>query len=154
MVYSFLPFFLLAVFSLLLILTVLPGKNSIISNNAQKRQKRRRLTVTIVCISVYFILFTSCGSVITVMFVSLNSSLQGKVIITLLDNISFCYNGLTFFVLYFSNKAYAAEFKRILFGLFRIIKHDSTNKYLNNTKKKASGTSTQIQVINKRSSYT
>jgi hypothetical protein len=115
-VYSFGPFAILIVFNFLLIFSLLPGKSSMLNESVQRRNKRKKLTKTVVCLSIYFIVLTTCGAITNIMYVDLITYELGVLIIYILNNLSFSYNALNFLVLLLSNTKFAAEFKRIIFS--------------------------------------
>jgi hypothetical protein len=120
-VYSFGPFAILIVFNLLLVLSLVPSKNTTLNETEQKRRKRKKLTITIICLSVYFVVLTTCGAISGILFVNLITYYQlGIFIIYTLNNISFSYNAFNFLALLLSNKAYAKEFKKLLFDFWLI----------------------------------
>jgi hypothetical protein len=116
--YSFGPFAILIVFNLLLVLSLVPSKNTTLNETEQKRRKRKKMTITIICLSVYFAALTTCGAISGILYVDLRTYQLGIFINYILSNISFCYNAFNFLALLLSNKAYAKEFKKITLCIF------------------------------------
>jgi hypothetical protein len=117
-VYSIGPFAILIVFNLLLVLSILPNQNTTLNETEQKRRKRKKLTITVICLSVYFVVLTTCGAISNILYVNLITYELGNLIIYTLNNIAFCYNAFNFLALLLSNKVYANEFKCIIFRIF------------------------------------
>jgi hypothetical protein len=117
--YSLAPFCLLMFSNLLLIKSILPS-NMILNESENKKKRRKRLTITIIIITFSFLILTTPGAIVSgFLFMNLNSSEIGRLLINILDNISFSYNGLSFIILYLSNSVYSHELKTILSSLFK-----------------------------------
>lgn len=73
------------------------------------------MTVTVLIMAISFILMTLPGAIVSGYFyLDLIVTNIGPLVIALCDNISFSYNGLSFFMLLLSNKQISNEFKLLL----------------------------------------
>lgn len=96
------------------------NRNGIINKNRDiKRQKRNKLqmTRTILCITILFIVLTTPGVFINGVFYNQLRSLNFvQMLVNIATGFSFSYQAFNFFILYFSNKMFAAQVKVCLFG--------------------------------------
>ena len=125
--YSFLPFTMLAIANLLLIVflfklsrSLLVARTSITISAVQsnvrssRAQKQKSLNMTVISLTLIFILMTSASAVCSIFFESWIKSYTGTIVITLSDSICFSYHGLNFVLLLFTNKKFAMHVIKLI----------------------------------------
>lgn len=114
--YSIVPFCLLFIINLLVIyITILSRISKKTTTNSKAKSRKIQMTVTVLIMAISFILMTLPGAIVSGYFyLDLIVTNIGPLVIALCDNISFSYNGLSFFMLLLSNKQISNEFKLLL----------------------------------------
>ena len=80
-------------------------------NRTNKYKKQISISITVISITVFFILFTSPGAVTSVYFSILIQTFAGKIVILLCDGLSFSYHALNILILCFTNKRFYTQLK-------------------------------------------
>jgi hypothetical protein len=105
--------------NILLVISIWPSKMITSTESEMKKRKRRKLTLTVLVVTFSFLILTTPGAIVSAFFyLDLNSYPVGQLVVYLLDNISFSYNGFGFLFLILSNKNYANEFKKLTCSIF------------------------------------
>ena len=123
--YSFVPFALLLIANVLLIHKIFFRRGRIVeehhlnafngrSPSSLFTKKNLSMTRTIITITLLFILMTSPSAFAAIFYSELVKTEFGYELVNLFDKITFSYHGLTFVILYFSNKKFRSEFKRFV----------------------------------------
>ena len=108
--YSFLPFLMLAITNILLILFLYKLSHvSTLQLNASKAKKQKSLNITVISLTLIFIVMTSPSALCSIYFEKWIGTQLGAVFITLSDCICFSYHGLNFALLFVSNKKFLRE---------------------------------------------
>jgi predicted secreted protein len=122
--YFLVPFSLLVIFNVLIILKATrfartqqneaSATTSAVAKNGRKTQMTR-----VVLATTFLLLIISLPGAIMEGYFFLNIFVMdvGPLIINLLDDLTFTFPAFNFFILFYSNKLFAAELKSILFGL-------------------------------------
>ena len=117
--YSVLPFTLIAVFNFVIVSTIyLKNKNmSTIRNqsdNVRRSKKQNKITRTIVIITFLYIVFSlPTASIQGEVYALLDSTIIGRFFITLFNFLSFFYQASNFFLLFLTNKQFSKEVRNI-----------------------------------------
>jgi hypothetical protein len=114
--YSFVPFILLGFINVLLLIDLHFLKQSI-NTNLRRNKKKIRMTVTVIIMTVLFILFTCPFAVSSQYYSSLVQTFTGNVIIYACDSLGFSFNAFNIFILCFTNDEFLIDLKRHLFGV-------------------------------------
>ena len=119
LLYSYIPFCLLAVNNLFLIYSIHVRKKAIASDpNSSHVRKKKSMNRTVIFITLIFILMTLPSSIASIYFDQLIISSVGSVILIALDALSFSYHGLNILVLLYTNQQFKRDFK-VFFCLWR-----------------------------------
>lgn len=90
----------------------------VISESGTSRKKKAEMTRTILFITFLYIILAFPSAILTGYYYNALIVLDiGPMLITLVDNIQFSYPAFNFFILYFSNKVFAKEVKRLFWPL-------------------------------------
>ncbi len=114
--YSFLPFSLLAIANLLLIIFLFKVRRSLTSLklNAVRAKKQKSLNLTVISLTLIFILMTSPSAICSIFFEIWMKTFMGRIVISLSDSICFSYHGLNFILLLLSNKKFALHVLKLI----------------------------------------
>lgn len=112
--YSIVPFLVIAGANFGLIYVIYQKKSSSKHTSAKDKSKTATLNATVFVMTCLFILMTSPIAMASFFFDSLFTTIYGQFIIVLVDFISFCYHGLNFVVMAFTNKLFFKEVRKIL----------------------------------------
>ena len=110
--YSFIPFTLIAISNILLLLHLNElRKNSTTTVSSPLSRKQFEINVTIIVITILFILFTSPGAVISQFYSVLISSDIGNIIIYVGDCFTFSFHAYTIIIFRVTNKEFSRKLK-------------------------------------------
>lgn len=103
-VYTFIPFIIMFIFNTLLIFNVLQRKST--SKLPSHNKKNKRLTISLIILTLSFLLLTAPGSVGYGFFVEYLYSQEAghKAVAILLDSLMFSQQAILFYISYLSNK--------------------------------------------------
>ena len=127
MLYSLIPFILLALASALLIFEMNRRTASTIATSANRQENQKSLNKTVVSLTVLFIVMTLPGAVVTSFLYAylFNSGEIGNLVIIVCDCFSFSFHALNFLILLLTNKRFLREVKAYL---SRTITNDPTTR--------------------------
>ena len=113
--YSFIPFSLIAILNILLLMHLNGLRNArkegaLLADSPLSR-KQMTINVTIMIITILFIVFTSPGAVISQFYSTLIMTETGTALIFLGDCITFSYHAFTIIILCLSNKEFLRKLK-------------------------------------------
>jgi hypothetical protein len=113
--YSFLPFLLLIIINIFLIIDLKEKKKSI-TNLDLRNNKRKEISInlTIILMTILFILFTSPSAICSQFYGQLISSYNGTIILYVSDCIAFSYHALNIIILCLVNKSFLRRLKIVL----------------------------------------
>lgn len=128
--YSLIPFLVLAISNFGLIYVLYYKKKSLtsrkFSSTSEKKDKHdRRMNLTVLLMTFLFILMTFPIAMASFFFERLSTTNYGNFIIILVDFISFCYHGLSFIIMIFTNKIFYKECLKV----FGVKKSSSSNRF-------------------------
>jgi hypothetical protein len=131
--YSFLPFTMLAIANVLLIvflfklsrslavartstrtITIAATTHTMQLNVRSRAQKQKSLNLTVISLTLIFILMTSPSAVCSIFFESWIKSYTGTLVISLSDSICFSYHGLNFLLLLLTNKKFTMHVFKLI----------------------------------------
>ena len=110
--YSFIPFTLIAILNVLLLLHLNElRKNSAGLANSPLALQQMSINITILVITILFIVFTFPGAVISQFYSALVVSENGNIVIYVGDCFTFSYHAFTIIILSFTNKEFSRKLK-------------------------------------------
>lgn len=107
--YSYVPFGLLATANALLIGTLYWRARSSKAQTLSKTKKQKAMNRTVISISLIFIFMTAFITIGSLFYPSLIQSYTGLCILFFCDSVGFSYHGLNFFILFFTNKKFRQQ---------------------------------------------
>lgn len=113
--YSYVPFGLLATANALLMLTLYWRARTSKAQTLTKAKKQKAMNRTVISISLIFIFMTAFITVGSLFYPTLIQSYTGLCVLFFCDCMGFSYHGLNFFILFFTNKKFRQQFG-LLFG--------------------------------------
>ena len=111
--YSYLPFILLAIANILLIACLHKNNKSSVSRSETQERKHRSITITIISVTLLFIVLTGTGAVVNFFIADLIQTYTGNVVIVLGDTLCFSFHSLNIISLLITNKRFRDEFRCI-----------------------------------------
>ena len=113
--YSFLPFLLLIIINIFLIIDLQEKKKSITDLNLRNNKRKEiSINLTIILMTILFILFTSPSAICSQFYGKLIKSYNGTIILYVSDCIAFSYHALNIIILCLVNKSFLRRLKIVL----------------------------------------
>ena len=106
--YSYIPFVLLVIANVMLVHQMAKRQKRALSKT--RKNKHKSMTITILILTILFVVFTGISTVVTLLYSVLMSSYTGLVIAEIGDILGFSFHALNILTLLVSNRAFRHEF--------------------------------------------
>ena len=112
--YSYIPFAVILIANVLLVLKVRSQRVNGSDLSASQLKRQKSITVTIIAITLLFVVFTGVGTIVNLFIDQLLQTDWGKLLIVIADTICFTFHGLNIISLLVTNKLFRKEFLELL----------------------------------------
>ena len=114
-VYSYIPYVISAMSNITLIFHLKTSRKSSVAQNDTQKKRQNSVTITIIAMTVLFVVFTLPASLTAAYFVQLIGSDEGRILLVAGDTIGFSYHAFSVIILSATNKRFLRHLKRIFF---------------------------------------